>query len=457
MVDESKIASEYTSIKYGWMATLAQSFLSIGLGMQLSISAIVIRHLQGNTESDFSISLTEASWYGSILFIIHPFGCFLSGVLQGRFGKKYCMIFANIPSIIGWILLYLAQSSLFLYSSTLLMGFSIGVGAGAVHAYIGEITEPRLRGAMASLTNTAALFGILIPESPIWLIAKGKHEKAEKAICWLRGWVDSETVKPELSNLLHYNNVSGTIGTQDSNVVTNDSKNLLSKLAQFKEPSVYRPMKLIIIFFFTSYIVNLTPGKPFIGKIMTEVGLRDHQSICLIIFSVLQMIGSVILILTIRRFRKRFLTLVTISINSALLLLFSVYIVAMKNNCIKSMQWIPLTLIGGIYLSGGCGVACIPWMLIGEVFPNNITSRNNAPISNYRGGFRYKSEYPWCIIEISIPSTIDTDADGAGPHCIYYGETATETVLEPTSEDDKDMFVIFMNTDMTVSFVFVHV
>ncbi|KAE9545787.1 hypothetical protein AGLY_001330 [Aphis glycines] len=29
-----------------------------------------------------------------------------------------------------------------------------------------------------------------------------------------------------------------------------------------------------------------------------------------------------------------------------------------------------------------------------------ITSRNNAPISNYGGGFRCKSEYPWCIIEI---------------------------------------------------------
>ncbi|KAF0767594.1 Uncharacterized protein FWK35_00008535 [Aphis craccivora] len=28
-----------------------------------------------------------------------------------------------------------------------------------------------------------------------------------------------------------------------------------------------------------------------------------------------------------------------------------------------------------------------------------ITSRNNVPISNYGGGFRCKSEYPWCIIE----------------------------------------------------------
>ncbi|KAF0751452.1 Uncharacterized protein FWK35_00007755 [Aphis craccivora] len=29
-----------------------------------------------------------------------------------------------------------------------------------------------------------------------------------------------------------------------------------------------------------------------------------------------------------------------------------------------------------------------------------ITSRNNAPISNFGGGFRCKSEYPCCIIEV---------------------------------------------------------
>lgn len=99
---------------------------------------------------------------GSLLFLIHPLGGFLSGVLQERFGKKLCMIFANMPSILGWTLLYFAHSSLLLYASTLLIGFGIGFGAGAVHAYVGEITEPRLRGSMASLTNTACLFGSML-------------------------------------------------------------------------------------------------------------------------------------------------------------------------------------------------------------------------------------------------------------------------------------------------------
>ncbi|KAF0771955.1 Uncharacterized protein FWK35_00009938 [Aphis craccivora] len=31
-----------------------------------------------------------------------------------------------------------------------------------------------------------------------------------------------------------------------------------------------------------------------------------------------------------------------------------------------------------------------------------ITSRNNASISNFGGGFRWKSEYPWCIIKFTF-------------------------------------------------------
>ncbi|KAF0760618.1 Uncharacterized protein FWK35_00025775 [Aphis craccivora] len=29
-----------------------------------------------------------------------------------------------------------------------------------------------------------------------------------------------------------------------------------------------------------------------------------------------------------------------------------------------------------------------------------ITSRNNASISNFGGGFRWKTEYHWCIIQV---------------------------------------------------------
>lgn len=69
------------------------------------------------------------------------------------------MIIANFPSIFGWILLYYTHSVVSLYASTVMMGLSIGFSEAPIFSYVGEITEPRLRGAMASLTSTAPMFG----------------------------------------------------------------------------------------------------------------------------------------------------------------------------------------------------------------------------------------------------------------------------------------------------------
>jgi len=97
---------------------------------------------------------------GSLLCIFHPAGSLLSGFLQERFGRKRCIIIANFPSILGWILLYHTHSVVSLYVSTILMGLSIGFSEAPIFSYVGEITEPRLRGSMASLTSTAPMFGV---------------------------------------------------------------------------------------------------------------------------------------------------------------------------------------------------------------------------------------------------------------------------------------------------------
>lgn len=99
---------------------------------------------------------------GSLLFIFHPTGSFMSGFLQERFGRKRCMIFANIPSIFGWVMLYFADSIFLIYTSTVLMGLGIGFSEAPILSYVGEITEPRLRGSMTSLATASAFFGMSI-------------------------------------------------------------------------------------------------------------------------------------------------------------------------------------------------------------------------------------------------------------------------------------------------------
>ncbi|XP_039278825.1 facilitated trehalose transporter Tret1 [Nilaparvata lugens] len=52
--------------------------------------------------------------------------------------------------------------------------------------------------------NNVVLFILQIPETPIWLISKGKIKEAEKSLCWLRGWVEPEAIKQELDHTVHY-------------------------------------------------------------------------------------------------------------------------------------------------------------------------------------------------------------------------------------------------------------
>lgn len=118
-----------------------------------------------------------------------------------------------------------------------------------------------------------------IPESPIWLIGKGKYEKAEEALCWLRGWVDLEEVKPEFLELVHYNAVSGTKDdTRRSDCQTVRDKGFWSEYSQFKDPSVYKPLKLMLIYFFLSFIGSMFPTRPFITKIMQKADLFVSQN-----------------------------------------------------------------------------------------------------------------------------------------------------------------------------------
>ncbi|KAF0761236.1 Uncharacterized protein FWK35_00012407 [Aphis craccivora] len=63
----------------------------------------------------------------------------------------------------------------------------------------------------------------------------------------------------------------------------------------------------------------------------------------------------------------------------------------------KSVENVKICKVKNTTINSERSEECIDFTMI-------VTSRNNAPISNYGGGFRCKSEYPWCTIEFSKKS-----------------------------------------------------
>lgn len=99
---------------------------------------------------------------GSLFFLCQPFGSILSGCFQGVLGRKKSMLIVNVPFLVGQYLLYYAESVTTLYYASIILGFSMGCLAAPTMAYIGEITEARLRGMMTTFTNSNTTVGLLL-------------------------------------------------------------------------------------------------------------------------------------------------------------------------------------------------------------------------------------------------------------------------------------------------------
>ena len=135
-----------------------------------------------------------------------------------RIGKKWTMIILALPFIAGWVLIVFAVNAPMLYIGRLLTGFAAGAFGLLAPSYTSEIAEPNIKGALGSLQQLIATFGVLfvtvvgkyvtwkvlsgillvfptlmavwmffMPESPVFLVSKGRREDAKKSLLFLRG------------------------------------------------------------------------------------------------------------------------------------------------------------------------------------------------------------------------------------------------------------------------------
>ncbi|KOB65398.1 Sugar transporter [Operophtera brumata] len=129
--------------------------------MAVSFATIALPDLLHAPEG-LSLDETQASWFGSLSYLTQPLGAIVSGPIVDYFGRKKANFLVNIPHLIAWVLMYNAWNLPSLFIANGLLGFGSGVMEAPINSYVGEISEPSIRGALCTVTQLFSSVGMFV-------------------------------------------------------------------------------------------------------------------------------------------------------------------------------------------------------------------------------------------------------------------------------------------------------
>lgn len=203
-------------------------------GLMFGLDIGVISGAQQFLQKDFGISDDTLGWIVSVMMLGAALGALVAGWLSSHLGRKRTMILGAVLFVGGSLLCGAAPTPEVLIAGRLVLGVAIGLASFTAPLYLAEVAPESIRGAMISMYQLMITIGILVaflsdtvlsysgnwrlmlgiiaipgalfllgvaflPESPRWLLMKGRRPEAEQVLQRLLG--DHDAIAKEISEI----------------------------------------------------------------------------------------------------------------------------------------------------------------------------------------------------------------------------------------------------------------
>ncbi|KAF2882927.1 hypothetical protein ILUMI_23232 [Ignelater luminosus] len=383
-------------------ATIAASF-HIVVGISLAYSAILLPQLmdaQNSTDID-AIPVTESdrSWIASIIVIVAPAGAIAGGFVMDSIGRLNMIKLAAIPSALGWVLIATATNVPMLLTGRVLTGIASAWGTSPAIVYITEIARADMRGSLISVAPAYASLGMVlaylkgwfldwrlvawlcnvytilpvilimfIPESPAWLVSKGRIEQARKSLEWIHKYQPQPEHKSESfahMQLAFLEKEQMLKAEEQQRLVGNNAS---KKLKMFIQPTGYKPLLILSGLFFFQQFSGIYITLFYAVTFFKDVGTDINPYLASIFIGTVRFCMSMANTWLMRRYRRRSLLVISAAGMAVCMGVSGLYTNWIHEGT-TNQNWVPVVMLLLYVVTSMMGLLSIPWTMTAELFP----------------------------------------------------------------------------------------
>lgn len=247
-------------------------------------------------------------------------------------GRKRGMQIVNLPMLGAWLCFHFSTSVHHLYAGLCLAGVAGGLLEAPVLTYVAEVTTPRVRGLLAASGSFFAILGVflqflmgtflrwriialisltvpivsfsllfVVPESPHWLIQKGRLTEAKASLAWLRGWVPVSSIEHEFQ--LIYNNVVRVSQTA--------STGRCASIKPYTKRQFLWPYMIITSCFFIGHFSGMTTLQTYAVQIFHTLKAPIDKYYATMLLGIAEMTGVLVCIILVHYTGKKPLVIIS--------------------------------------------------------------------------------------------------------------------------------------------------
>ncbi|XP_019874968.1 facilitated trehalose transporter Tret1-like [Aethina tumida] len=379
---------------YIFLAALSVNLIAFSAGSAYSWTSPVLPKLKNQTQSPLPspLTTTQESWIASLTSLGAVFGPIFSGIMAEKIGRKKTLLIFSVPSLVSHLIVAYATRIEMLFVAR----FLVGIGCGCVYSvmpnFVGDISEDSNRGLLGCFMTLMitcgllfnyligpfvsikilsfgniipiilfmVLFSLLVPESPYYFLSLGDKQGAEASLMKLRG-KSTKGVEKELLKL-----------------VTNleiEKENKASIKDLFKSRACLRALIIVNGLMIIQQFSGINAVLGFMETIFSATGSSIPPEYSTIFVGIVQMLTVVVSSQLIDRLGRKILLLISTIGSFLSLVSMGLYFYLKNNNYrVDSIFWLPLMSLVVYIVVFNLGLSCVPWAMMGELFPSNLKS-----------------------------------------------------------------------------------